>query len=155
MAYTYNEEKEFKLLNEGDYECILESMEETTIPTTGTQKLSLKWKVRDDVEQEGKGRTVFEDIWKEKENKQYYNQKRINRLLGAVGNVQEGQEFAGIDDVIKHCVGAYVICHIAVEHDTFNDKDVNRVKYYKSSENKPKEIGSPELTQVPDDDLPF
>lgn len=155
MTYTYKNDNDYSLLPEGDYECVIELMEETTIVSTGTPKVSVKLRVRDDVEQGYQNRVLFDDIWKEKENKQFYNQKKINRILGAIGGVSEGQEFAGIEDVCKFCTGGYLIAHVVIEHDTYNDKDINRIKWYASSKNKPAELGSQKSVELEDPDLPF
>ena len=74
MPYTFDKAAAAStsdLLKEGEYEVFIEKATIKTL-STGTQKISLQFRVRTDVEQEGKNRVIFEDIWKEKENKLIY-----------------------------------------------------------------------------------
>lgn len=157
MSYTYEKtENEYELLKEGDYECVIEGIEKRTTPN-GKNKLSLKYRVRSDVEQEGKNRVIFEDIWTETQNPQFYNRKRINQLLGTQ-EIVDGTTFENIDDVISFLLGDYLVCVISKGYDEYSQKDVNRVKFYKSSKTKSPTITKP-TTKVADDleqeELPF
>lgn len=155
-GYTYNKPEEFTLIPEGDYECILK-VEKQTTKTSGTEYISVAVRIRDDVDQVCKTRIVFDKIWKDKENPNLYNQKKINKLLGTQ-HLEEGHVFDTIDDVINFLNGAYVKAHINTSYDEYWQKDVNYVSYYKSSEAKPKTIGAKEevvVDLVDDDDLPF
>lgn len=159
-GYVYESNNKNVLVEEGDYEVTLEKIERR-VTGTGREKLSLTFRIRTDVEQSFKNRCVFEDIWSEKENPKFFNRKRINQLLGTQ-HLEEGTRFENINKIIDFMVGKSLVCHIGVEFDTYKEKDVNVVNYYKSSNVKP-EISSlndetpksGNLPVVDDDDLPF
>lgn len=157
MAYTYENKK--TLVETGDYEARLENVERKTLPS-GTEKLSLTWRIRDDVEQKYKNKVMFEDIWREKESPEHFNRKRINQLLGTQ-DVKEGTIFETINDIINFVTGKCAVIHIVTAFDEYRGEDVNKVAYYKSSSEKPKKVGEPSPKKddvaivVSDDDLPF
>ena len=66
MSYTY--ENEIKVLKEGDYEGVLGAYK-TVSERTGVEYIRLEFKIRDDVEQEGKNRIIFDNIFQEKNEK--------------------------------------------------------------------------------------
>ena len=138
MPYTY--EKTSNLVKTGDYEARLENIERKTLPS-GAEKLSLMWRVRDDIEGQSYGNKVlFEDIWKEKQSPEHFNRKRINQLLGTQ-NVKEGTVFNNINDIITFMVGRNAIIHVDEVFDDYRGEDVNKISYYKTSNNQPKKLG--------------
>lgn len=147
MAYTFTKSEDYGLIAEGEYEAIIESIVVTTVPTTGTEKIAIKFKIRNDLEQEFKGRILFEDIWKEKENPQFFNRKRLNQLMGTQ-DVKDGQVFQTVDNIVEFLNGAKLIVVVKKEMDTYRNKEVNRIAYYKSSKVKPQKF-------VEDKELPF
>ena len=155
MPYKY--EKESNLVKTGDYEARLENIERKTLPS-GTEKLSLTWRIRDDIEGQSYGNKVmFEDIWREKESPEHFNRKRINQLLGTQNEVKEGTVFETINDIIEYMIGKCAIIHVVEVFDDYRGEDVNKISYYKSSNAIPKRIGGqePSVSVVDDDDLPF
>ena len=155
MAYTY--EKTSSLVKTGDYEARLEVMEVKTLPS-GTEKLSLMWRIRDDIEGQSYGNKVlFEDIWREKESPEHFNRKRINQLLGTQKDIKEGEVFDNINKIIAYMVGRNAVIHVDNVFDDYRGEDVNKVSYYKSSNQLPKKLNTKtnEDFVVNDDDLPF
>lgn len=148
MSYVY-ETNDYELLKEGEYEVVIEKIEKRTTPS-GKEKLSITYRVRDDIEQQYKNRVLFEDIWKETANPEYYNRRRLNQLIGTQG-VEKGTDLGGIEDVINLLVGAKLIAVVGVSFDEYQNKDINRIKFYKSTNFKDKVI-APEITE---NDLPF
>lgn len=163
MSYTY-EKEEIGLLPEGDYEAVLQDMATKILPPpSGKEKIAITFRIRDDVEQDCKGRLVFEDIWKEKENPQYYNRKRLNKLLGTQ-TIEDGTVFETIEDIITFLKGAFLIVHVTKEFDEYSGQDRNRIAYYKPTKNGAQSIAPTEKTEeqptgavmdIPDDQLPF
>ena len=166
-AYAYNAaesgETKFEPLPEGDYEVSVEKIELRTLRTSGKVKVALQLRVRSDVEQEGKGRVIFDDVWKEKDHPEYFNRKRINMLLGTQ-DVKDGTVFDTIQDVMNALQGARMIAHVALEFDDFRGETINRVKWYRSSKTKPQTLGTASSAPVTsgtasiemsDDELPF
>jgi hypothetical protein len=158
MPYTYEKSSndQYELVPEGEYEAFVEK---ASIMTTknGKQKVALRFRIRTDVEQPGKNRIVFDDIWKEKDT-EFFNRKRVNQLLGTQ-ELKDGTEFSGIEDILKVIEGSNLIIKVGIEFDDYSAKDRNYVGYYRSSKAKPKSIeGSPApkpKVEIADEDLPF
>lgn len=147
-------------LPEGDYEVAVEKIGLKTLQS-GKTKISIWLRVRGDVEQEGKGRVIFDDVWKEKDHPEYYNRKRINNLLGTQ-DIKDGTVFDTIQDVMLALQGAHMIAHVVQEFDDFRGETINRVKWYRSSKAKPQTLGaapsapaSSGTADIDEEDLPF
>lgn len=160
-GYTYSKESS-GLMKDGDYEVVIERIERKVL-TSGKEKLSIMFRVRSDVEQPYQNKCVFEDIWQEKENPQFFNRKRINQLLGTQ-DIKEGTTFATINKIIEAITGAYLIVHVGTVFDDYRGEDVNTVSYYKSSKHKPQKLCGVQPVKTPsgysglvinDEDLPF
>lgn len=157
MAYTFETANDYEPLEEGDYEMEIEKAEVKTLPS-GKEKLSFMLRVRSDVEQKGKNRVIFEDIWRERENPEFFNRRRLNQLLGTQ-KLDDGHVFDDINAIIEFLQGKYLIAHVVVKFDDYRQEDRNSVAWYKKSEHGVKELGGSEEPQtspsVNDDDLPF
>lgn len=156
--YTYENQNDLK--DEGDYEVVVEKMEIRVLPS-GTEKLFVQYRIRDDVEQKYKNACLFEDIWHEKENPNLFNRKRINRMLGTQ-DVKEGQVFASINNICDFMIGQKLVVHLVKQYDDYRGEEINSIAYYKRTANAPKKLEEkkPEEKPVPkkeldDDDLPF
>ena len=163
MSYTFNqsEAQSGDLVPTGDYEATIEKIEKRTLPTSGKEKLSIMYRIRQDVDQPCKNRVVFEDVWAERDHPEFFNRKRLNQLMGTQKKIEDGYVFDGISDVIEFLTGANLQIHVAVEFDDYSGKDRNQVKWYRSSKAAPKELGdkkpgspSPDI-EIKDEDLPF
>lgn len=160
MAYTFNKSEAVQndLVSEGDYEVQIERIEKKTLPVSGKEKLSVMFRIRSDVEQPNKNRVVFEDIWSEKSNPEFFNRKRINQLMGTQ-KIEDGHVFDTISDVIDFLDGSYLRIHVAIEFDDYSGRDRNQVKYYMSSKFGKKELAKPEpepdAIPIMEDELPF
>ena len=71
VNYLYEKSYIHDLVAEGDYEVYIEEIEKKTLPS-GKEKLSVRYRIRADVEQEYKNRVLFEDIWAEKQNPEFF-----------------------------------------------------------------------------------
>jgi hypothetical protein len=145
-------------LPEGDYEVAVEKAELKTLQSSGKIKISLWLRIRSDVEQEGKGRVVFDDIWKEKEHPEFFNRKRLNAILGAL-DTKDGTVFDTIQDLLSAIRGGHLIAHVVQEFDQFHGETINRVKFYNKSKVKPQSL-APAASgtagiELSDDELPF
>lgn len=161
MSYKFNESEATseELLPEGDYEVILEKAEFKETPTSKRKKIGLAYRIRSDVEQSCKNRVLFDDIWTDKETNSIYDNKKINRIMGTQ-NIADGKEWKTIQDVVKDMIGIYLIAHVAIKHDDYNNKNVNAISYYKESKHKPQTIGEQASSNLQDfdineDDIPF
>ena len=156
MAYTSNE-NEVKLLNDGEYECVIDDIREKTYGMENKTCLSIQFRIRSDVEQAGKNRIVFETLYKSKETNDY-NGKRIGNLLCACG-LPVGESKDTISEVCKFCKGAYLLAGIGIRMNDYQGKNENYVKFYGKTKNASKASTlTPEPKQeedISDDMLPF
>lgn len=156
MAYTSNE-NEVKLLNDGEYECVIDEIKEKTYGMENKTCLSIQFRVRSDVEQAGKNRIVFETLYKSKETNDY-NGKRIGNLLCACG-LPVGESKDTISEVCKFCKGAYLLVGIGIRMNDYLGKNENYVKFYGKTKNALKAstlVNEPKQEEeISDDMLPF
>lgn len=156
MAYTSNE-NEVKLLNDGEYECVIDEIKEKTYGMENKTCLSIQFRIRSDVEQAGKNRIVFETLYKSKETNDY-NGKRIGNLLCACG-LPVGKSKDTISEVCKFCKGAYLLVGIGIRMNDYLGKNENYVKFYgktKNASNASTLVNEPKQEEeISDDMLPF
>lgn len=166
MAYKYDSSDAHSLVKIGEYEALIESLEVRTTPN-GKNKLTVKFRIRTDVEQAYRNKIMYKDIWEDKEEPDKFNVKQINKLLGTQPDIQNGQEFENINKIIDFLTGKPLIIHIAIEFDNYRGEDVNTVDYYKKSkvggqetlfqsvEDESKPIEEVKKDIIDTDDLPF
>lgn len=142
----------YDLIQPGEYELVIEDIAIKTVPSTGTEKISIKYRVRSDVEQKYPNRVLFEDLWKEKADPRFFNRKRLNQLMGTQ-KIEDGKTFDGIEEVIDFLKGSNLVGVVKIEHNSYYGKDENSIAYYKSSKQQPKVLGGGK--EVADEDLPF
>ncbi len=156
MSYTFEkEESSYGLLKEGKYECLIDRIEIKTFDS-GKQCINITYKVRDDVEQEHQNRLIFESIWKEKDNPDFFNRKRINKILGTQ-KVEPGATFNDINDILNLLKGSLLMCNVKARLNEYTGQDENYVSYYESTKYPFATLGSnsDDNIEIIDDDLPF
>lgn len=159
MEFTYNKEKEFKPLEAGDYEAYLESYKFETLQS-GRNLIRLSFKIRDDVEQEGQNRTVFDVIWSKKDNNEEYITFKVMALIGAVDpNLEDGTTFSTLEEALKYCVGKPLIIYVKQRTNNSTGNIENEISKYKVSANPTKSLlatnSANEGIDLDDDELPF
>lgn len=159
QSYTFTkEENSYGLLPEGEYEVVIERIEEQ-VSKNGKKNISIMFRVRDDIQQEGVNRVLFESIWKEKDT-DFYNRKRLNQLIGTQ-HFQDGTVFKDINDVLNNLKGVYLIAVVKVVYNDYKQEDENGISYYKTSNHLPKALSSEPVKkntqgiEIADEDLPF
>lgn len=158
QSYTFTKENDYSLLNEGEYEVIIERIEEK-VTQNGKKNISIMFRVREDLEQEGKNRILFESIWKERDT-DFYNRKRLNQLIGTQ-HFEDGKTFKDIADVLDNLKNAYLIVNVKQVYNDYKQEDENSIAYYKSSNHLPKALSAESVSkntkgiEIPDEDLPF
>lgn len=151
MGYTYNAEKNVK--KEGVYECFIEKMELGETPN-GIKRVNVVFRIRSDVEQEYKGAVIYDTIWREKDDAEFYDRKKINRLLGTQ-KVKEGTTYESIDEIIKFLAGAKLQVNLGVRFSEYSGKDENYVKFYGSCKVVEQSFTTNDTIEVNEEDLPF
>lgn len=163
MSYTFskaNADKDFDKIPDGDYEVSVESMKEATTKN-GKDKIAIGFRIREDVEQPCKGRFLWDDIWKEKDNPSQYNHLRLDQLIGTQ-HVEDGTSFETVDDIARVMVGSFLIVHVKNEVDEWQGekRERTRIKYYKSTKHPAQTLNSPSSgnlssIEITDDEMPF
>ena len=164
MSYEFSNERTFELIPEGDYEVILESAEIKYSERTGTSWINCAFRIRDDVEQDCKGRLIYDNIFADKKKVGHYNEAKLHGILLTQG--KDGRyKFEDNDEIVQFINGMYMIIHIENKPaDERNATPYNQVKFcsYKPTNNPLQEgFGTPTLSQqysgnIDDDsDLPF
>ena len=156
-SYTFTKEESYALLAEGEYEVRIEKIEEQ-VSKNGKKNISIMFRVRDDIEQEGKNRVIFESIWKEKDT-EFYNRKRLNQIIGTQ-HFEDGTVFKDINDVLSHLKNVVLIAVIKQVFDDYRQEDINVISYYKTSQHLPKALDTAPVKNntekiVAEEDLPF
>ena len=149
------------LIEEGDYEVVVERAEERTAVSTGKDYITLMLKIRDDVEQKFQNRTIFYSIFKDKDNPNQYNEKKINRLLDCLpeDEIQDGQAFEEVQDFLNLVKGMYLIAHIKVGFSEYKNADENYIAYIKTTKHPSNKLNNNQQVEISiiedDKDLPF
>lgn len=167
-----NEKASYGPLPQGEYEMIINSVQEKVTPN-GKISLSFDLVVRNDLtkvpqlaETNGKyaNRHVFNDNWMRTINGNYqHDWDRLQEIFEAAG-VPENTAFNTMDDVFQALTHKPVKVYVKVEYSDYNKRDENTVapwgysktdypnvshefKYGKTEQSQPIEVGT--------DDLPF
>ena len=116
---------------EGEYECIIQKIEEKTTPK-GKRKLSVWLEIRNDVEQGYKNGLIFHDIWAKKEPSMDdaavngYNYAQLMAIAAAVKLPQE-KEYEDLNALIADMVDKPMLVYLY--HDDYNDKYYEKVRW--------------------------
>lgn len=154
MAYKYEQKENTfgnSLIPEGEYEVQIERMTEGETPN-GKKKIDLMFRFRS-VEGQEKfdSRVLFDTIWKERET-EFYNRRRLNMLMGTQ-HFEDGKTFGSIQNVIDELVGCFLRLKVVIAYDDYRKEDVNKIAYYMSSQEKPKQVSK--KVEISEEDLPF
>lgn len=161
MALNFEFQKsEYGLVNEGIYEMNLTVS--LKVSKTGKNYISLDWKIRDDVEQEGQNRHVFESVWEDKEHPGTFSMTKLSKILSIQG--EEGTyNFEDIDEVLQFINGWNVRCGVKIgEPDEYKTEEYNYISFYAPTKNPTQtlttSVGNVKQVNpadISDDDLPF
>jgi len=116
---TFSDEPD--LVAEDDYEFVIDNVEKKRSKSGDTDYLSLKLKIRTDVEQPSKGRVLFSTIFRDKDNPQWYDYTALKRLIltQKPAVVQDGKKwgvsFNSCDECIQYLIGINVRARVVHE----------------------------------------
>lgn len=147
LGYEFSDKEERDLIKDGDYEVILDTAEVRSYKSDSSKKyLSLKFIIRQDVEQPHCGRAIFESVFRDKTNPDQFDHRKLQKIiLTQKGKDTFQNKFANEDELIQYINGLTMQIHITCkEPDEYHDEAFNEVKYlsYKPSTVKLQEIGS-------------
>ena len=148
------ENKEFELIEEGDYEVTLEA-EWAKTKYSGEQYNNCKFTIRKDVDQKFGGRMVFDGIYKNKTTGEY-NSSKINAILAAIPCAK--MDFNDYDELIQYINGQNMIITIKTQEaqGDYSARSIVEFCSYRTTEHLPQNGEKPKLEEVDDpDSLPF
>jgi len=175
--YSKNQENSFTTLPTGEYEMIIQSVQEKATKN-GAESLQLKLVVRNDLDgvsdQQKKhhNRVIFMDNWKRKSTNQY-DMEGFQYILDAC-QIPEGTDIPDIQAFMSTISNKPVNVYVKKTVDTYNgeDRDINQIapwnikvtkypnvqhKFKAEDKNKTKDpfADNSKPIDISDDDLPF
>lgn len=154
FSLNFAEAAGFSALPVGQYEAIIKEVEVKEF-RTGSKGLKLTYVIRNDVNQEGRGRKIFDNFVASEGAMFRFSQ------LGKAINMQDGRAFASAEDLLgafaNESVGKSVKLTLKVEK--YEGNDQNRVALIEPSElNNEDGLDIPAeglAVDIPDEDLPW
>lgn len=135
FSTNYDDVQDFDLIPKGEYEVIIKNIEEHTTQN-GATGLNLTLIIRNDVEQKYKNRFIFHTLWKRREpteadmQVQGYSFKQIMQLAKAA-MLPSGKSYETVSDLCSDLINH--IMRVTIDHEEYNGKTNERVKYMNSS----------------------
>ena len=147
LGYEFSDRDEYELIKEGYYEVVLDTAEVRSYKSDASKKyLSLKFIIRQDVEQPHSGRTIYESVFKDKANPDQFDHRKLQKIiLTQKGKDTFQNKFANEDELIQYINGLTMQIYISLkEPDQYHETSFNEVKFlsYRPSEVKLQEIGA-------------
>ena len=122
----YNvEDKNFELIPDGKYEAHLDTVEKK-VSRSGKEMLSLVFKIREDVQQLGQGRLIFDNVMRDSVKTDYFDVAKIGCIISTQPN--HPKSFQSEDQALQFINGIDLI--ILVSHTDGSDgyDPRNRIK---------------------------
>lgn len=136
FSTDYSEVKEeYGLIPEGEYEVVIRNIEQRTT-LNGSVGLNMSLVIRNDVDQKCKDRYVFHTLWKRREptdadkQVQGYSFNQVMRLAKSA-KLPSGKTFETVLDLCEELMKRPI--RITIEHETYNEKERENVKYINES----------------------
>lgn len=162
----HNNTKSSGLIPEGMYECIIRDVVDS-VSKSGTEHLTARLIIRNDVEQGYQNKYIFYDIWKTRATGDY-NMQKFNEL-GKAARLENGKTYASYKDFFDELKLKPVA--VTVHHETFNNytsvkvSNIDETAYldvkHDMSKIKdkvtgiPSQLPKPEIIDEDDEELPF
>ena len=162
---------EFPVVDAGTYEFVVKA--EIKPSKTGGDYLNIGFKIRDDVEQKFKGSYVFEKLFRDKTNPEWFDLTKSGTILVT----QKGKDgyktkFDNVEEFVQYINGICLVATVEKNYDDYMQKEVNSIKYlsYKPSQLgeyvDPKDVAPAKAAEepvsnnldkldIPDNQLPF
>lgn len=132
---NFNDVQDYSLIPVGEYEAIIQKVEERTTQN-GATGLNIKLVIRNDVEQNCQNRTIFHTLWKRKEPTQAdlqvqgYGFSQVMQLAKAAG-LTDGTEYESVYELCGDLVNRVI--RVKVVHEEYNGRTNERVHYVNAS----------------------
>lgn len=116
---------------EGDYECIIQKIEERTT-RNGATGLNISMVIRNDVEQKFRNGIIFHTLWKRREPTEM--DKQVNgygfgqvMALGKSAGLPDGKDYESLTEFCNDLINKPV--RVNLKHEEYNGKMQERVNY--------------------------
>lgn len=155
--FTYEKQKDFEPLKAGEYEVFLENYQKKTLDN-GRNFISLRFRVREDIEQEGQNRVLFDTIWSKKDDFEDYITFKVSQLLDVTNDeIEDGKVFSSVFEALDLCVGKPLIAVVVqTERNGEITNEITRFKFTKNPNQTLKADKEKEpVEDLADDELPF
>ena len=129
-------ERNFSPIAPGDYEVVLDKVDKG-ITLNGTPRLKLTFKIREDVEQDFKGRLIWETLWLDKREDYakdgWFDMGRLEKII--LSQPDGKRTFNSADEVLVYLNGLHMLVTIENSEPRWDDKkgdyvtDSNIVRY--------------------------
>lgn len=132
---NYDDVQDYSLIPVGEYEVIIQKIEERTTQK-GATGLNMTLVIRNDVEQKCQNRTIFHTLWKRREPTQAdlqvqgYGFSQVMQLAKSAG-LTDGKEYESVYELCGDLVKRVI--RVKVVHEEYNGKTSERVHYFNAS----------------------
>jgi hypothetical protein len=120
------EEQAYGPIEPGDYEVVIGNAEVRKTKSGDKEYLSLDFVIRRDVNQEYKGRHVFESLWRDRNNPEVFEFAKLNKIILTQKDAKLA--FKEMDEVIQYLNGLKLVITIETIFDEYDAKERNVVK---------------------------
>lgn len=130
--YKFSDKETYELIKQGVYEVTLDEAVVKTFKTDATKEyLSLKFIIRQDVEQPHGNRVVFESVFRDKAFPTKFDNRKLQKIiLTQKGKDTFQTEFANEDELIQYLNGLNMQITInEKEPDAYRNEPYNEVAY--------------------------
>lgn len=158
---------DYPVVDGGDYEVVVK-LEKKQTKDNSKEFINCTFFVRDDIEQKFKGARVFDKIWKDTTNRDWFDLKKLgNMLVTQKGKEGYKTKFETCDECILYLNETTMIVTVEKKFDDYAEKEINTIKYlsYRPSKAGPyvkpnseavvREDANLEKITVEDKDLPW
>lgn len=134
MGFKANQaeaEQGFQIKPEGDYECIIASVEERTT-RNGATGLNFSLVIRNDVEQKFKNSYIFDTLWKRKQPTpadQSVNGYGFGQVMayGKAAQLPDGKDYENLEQFIQDLINKPI--RVTLKHGEYNGQPQENVSF--------------------------
>lgn len=164
----YAGKTEFPVVDAGTYEFVIKA-EIKAFKNGAGDYLNIGFKIRDDIDQKFAGSYVFEKLFRDKTQPEWFDlTKSGNILVTQKGKPGYKTKFDDVEEFVQYINGICLVATVEKKYDDYMQKEVNEIKYlsykpttlgnYTPKVDKPEGVtegGNVEALDIPDSQLPF
>lgn len=163
MPYDFSGPSTYELVPDGWYEAVIDKAEIKKSAKSGKNYVSVTFKIRDNVEQNCRGRLIFEVIAADQNNPAAFDKIKLGNIVNTQkGTPNEKLQFQTNDEIVQWLNGLLLRINVTHEEGQGEYGPKNRIaaRGYEKSQALPTVFGASQPAAAPavnvmDDDLPF